>query len=94
LGWTYDAAQYALVRDAILRGLDVHAEPNGSAFLKDLVAFVQDQLGDHPQFPSRRMTNAARYVAADLQGRGILERVGRGSPQRLRRRDSPKGSSF
>lgn len=85
LGWTYDAEQYALVRDRVLEAVDAFAGPDGLALLKDVVAHVQDQLGDHPRFPSGRMTNAARYVAADLQGRGLLERAGPASPQRLRR---------
>ena len=85
LGWTYDATQYALVRAAIDDALDAAGDADGVVLLKDVVAFVQDRLGDHERFPSGRLTNAARYVAADLQGRGALVRVGTGSPQRLRR---------
>ncbi len=85
LGWTYDREQYDLVAARVLAACDAFADADGAVLLKDVVAAVQEHLGDHPAFPSGRLTNAARYVAADLRGRGVLERVGTGSPQRLRR---------
>lgn len=84
LGWTYDAERYRLVREQVLFAVEALADDDGRTLLKDVVAFVQDRLGGHERFPSGRMTNATRYVAADLQGRGVLERVGPASPQRLR----------
>ena len=85
LGWTYDARRYALVRASVLKALDALSGDDGVATLKDIVAFVQHELGEHASFPSGRLTNATRYVCADLQGRGVLIRIGSGSPQRLRR---------
>jgi hypothetical protein len=93
LGWTYDARQYDLVGEQVLLACDALADESGVVLLKDVVAFVQARLGDHPAFPSGRLTNATRYVAADLRGRGVLERVGTASPQRLRHpaRGTPPG---
>ncbi len=85
LGWTYDRVQYDLVAEQVLVAVEALADADGDALLKEVVAFVQTQLGEHPAFPSGRLTNATRYVAADLQGRGTLMRVGHRSPQRLRR---------
>ena len=90
LGWTYDARQYDLVAEQILLACDAIADAGGTVLLRDVVAFVQDRLHDHPAFPSGRLTNATRYVAADLQARGILQRVGDGSPQRLRSGGRPR----
>lgn len=87
LGWTYDRGQYDLVAEQALAALDALRNADGEVLLKDIVAFVQTQLGEHERFPSGRLTNATRYVTADLQGRGILMRVRRSSPQRLRRVD-------
>lgn len=89
LGWTYDSRQYALVRQHVLTAVEALAGPDGWTLLKDIVAFVQQHLGAHEAFPSGRLTNAARYVAADLQGRKVLERAGAASPQRLRHRVGP-----
>lgn len=86
LDWTYDRAQYDLVAEQVLVAADALEDDDGTVLLKDVVAFVQAQLEAHPAFPSGRLTNATRYVAADLQGRGTLHRVGTSSPQRLRRR--------
>ncbi len=82
LGWTYDAEQYELVAARVLATVDA---AGADVLLKEVVAAVQEALGSHPAFPSGRMTNAARYVAADLVGRGVLERVEAAGPRRLRR---------
>lgn len=82
--WTYDAAQYDAVADAILVAMDLHERDDGTVLLKDVVAFVQDQMGEHELFPSGRMTNATRYVKVDLEARGVLARVVGSSPQALR----------
>lgn len=84
LGWTYDARQYDLVAEQVRLACEVLADDGGTVLLKDVVAFVQSRLQDHPAFPSGRLTNATRYVMADLRGRGAVERVGTTSPQRLR----------
>ena len=86
LGWTYDEEQYALVREEARRAIDALGDVDGVVALKDVVAFVQDRLGDHAAFPSGRFTNATRYVVADLVGRGELEFVGARSPRRVRLR--------
>lgn len=83
--WTYDGEQYDAVAQAILSAMDRLAREDGTVLLKDVVAFVQDQLGNHELFPSGRMTNAARYVKVDLEARGVLQRVEGSSPQALRR---------
>jgi hypothetical protein len=85
MGWTYDSEQYALVRNGVLDAVAALGDDDRGVLLKDIVAFTQERLGGHVRFPSGRLMNATRYVAADLQGRGLLERVGQGSPQRLRR---------
>lgn len=84
IGWTYDAAQYAAVRAAILDAVELHAEAaDGGVRLQAIVEHVQGALGGDPLFPSGRMTNATRYVAADLEGRGLLRRLP-GRPVRVR----------
>ncbi len=67
--WTYDARQYDVVADAILRAMDLLEREDGTVLLKDVVSFVQGELGDHELFPSGRMTNATRYVKVDLEAR-------------------------
>lgn len=95
IGWTYDALQYRLVRQAVLDAYSALEESgangNGVA-LQSIVAFVQDRLGSHAQFPSGRLTNATRYVAADLEGRGLFVRLP-GRPVRLRTTPSPEPGS-
>lgn len=82
--WTYDARQYDVVADAILRAMALLERDDGTVLLKDVVAFVQEELGDHELFPSGRLTNATRYVKVDLEARGVLGRVAARSPQALR----------
>lgn len=82
--WTYDASQYDAVAACILDAMEIVARDDGTALLKDVVAFVQRELGDDPLFPSGKMTNATRYVKVDLEARGILARIEGSSPQALR----------
>ena len=82
--WTLPVDQWELVRDVILEVLD-DADDEDGVLLKSVVATVQARLEDHPAFPGRRLTNFARYVKVDLQGRGLVEVVPRSSPQRIRR---------
>lgn len=51
VGWTYDARQYALVREQVLTAVVALAGEDGTTALKDVVAFVQGQLGEHEAFP-------------------------------------------
>lgn len=83
--FTIEAEQYTLLRDAILRAVDLFADDEGEALLKDVVAFVQETLGDHARFPKGRMTNYTRYTKTDLEARGELARVAKKTPQRVRR---------
>lgn len=79
LGWTYDRVPYDLVTEQILVAVEALADAEGDVLLKEVVTFVQTQLGEHPVFPSGRLTNATRYVAADLQGPRHVD--ARGAPQ-------------
>ena len=81
--FTISSEQYTLVRDAIFAGIE--ASGGGTVLLKDVVAFVQAELGDHAAFPNGRMTNYTRYTKTDLEARGEVERIARSSPQRIRR---------
>lgn len=83
--FTIEAEQYRLIRRALLDAVDMLASDSGEALLKEMVAVVQDRLGEHPRFPNGRMTNYARYVKTDLEARGELSRVPNSSPQRVRR---------
>lgn len=78
--FTIEAEQYRLVRRAILEALGAGDE----VLLKEVVAYVQTQLGAHKLFPKGRMTNYARYTKTDMEARGELRRVAGSSPQRLR----------
>lgn len=81
-GWTMDLTQYELVRDHIVEVLSENAG-DGGFLLKDLVAAIQDRLGDHPAFPNGRLRNYCTYTKVDLEARGVVERVATG-PQRVR----------
>lgn len=82
--FTIEVEQYDLLVQSILDAAERYADAAGEVLLKDIVAHVQADLGDHPRFPSGRMTNFTRYVKVDLEARGYLQRVERKSPQRLR----------
>ncbi len=83
-GWTLPVEQWELLREVILDVVD-DADPERGALLKTIVATTQARLGDHPAFPGGRLTNFARYVKVDLEGRGLLQVVPGSSPQRVRR---------
>lgn len=83
--WTLPQEQWELVRDVVLEVVD-DADPEQGALLKTIVATTQARLERHPAFPGGRLTNFARYVKVDLEGRGLLEVVPGSSPQRVRRR--------
>lgn len=81
--WTIEQAQYEPLRALILRVVEDLDEGDGVP-LKTLVAAAEAELTGHPRFPSGRFTNWIRFVKVDLECEGLLERVGRGSPQRVR----------
>lgn len=83
--FTIEAAQYAVIRDAILDAVDRLHDEKGEVKLEAIRKHVQSALGSHPLFPKGRMTNYTRYVKTDLEARGELERVPKSSPQRVRR---------
>jgi hypothetical protein len=81
--WTIEAAQYEALRTVILRTVEDLDEGVGVE-VKALIAAAEVELAGHPRFPSGRFTNWVRFVKVDLECEGVLERVGRGSPQRVR----------
>ena len=82
--WTIEAAQYEALREFILRTLEDLDEGAGVE-VKTLIAAAEVELADHPRFPSGRFTNWVRFVKVDLECEGVIERVGRSSPQRIRK---------
>ncbi|MBX9718868.1 MAG: hypothetical protein K2X36_08500 [Microbacteriaceae bacterium] len=84
-GWTIALEQYELLVAAILEAVDAFADEDGTMRLQAVVEHGQRVLGDHPAFPGGRLTNYVRYTKVDLEARGVLERVPKSSPQRIRR---------
>lgn len=82
--WTIGADQYDLLRAFILAGIDQLDDGEG-ALLQELILAAELELAGHPSFPSGRFTNWIRFVKVDLECEGVIERVGRKSPQRVRR---------
>ncbi len=86
-GWTIALEQYELLVSAILATIDAFAADDGSAPLQLIVDNAQRDLGSHPAFPGGRLSNYVRYTKVDLEARGIVERIPKSSPQRVRRVD-------
>ena len=82
--FTIEAEQYTLIRTAIFQAIELFQNENGETLLKDIVKFVQENLGNHARFPKGRMTNYTRYTKTDLEARGELERIPKSSPQMVR----------
>jgi len=82
--WTIGADQYEVLRAFILAGIDQLDDGEG-ALLQELVLAAELELAGHPLFPSGRFTNWIRFVKVDLECEGVIERVGKKSPQRVRR---------
>ncbi|MFJ4038589.1 DUF6958 family protein [Microbacterium sp. NPDC090007] len=91
-GWTVALEQYDALVAAILGAVDAFAADDGSVPLKTVVEEVQRQLGQHPAFPGGRLSNYTRYTKVDLEARGVLERIPKSSPQRIRRVDGAESS--
>jgi hypothetical protein len=81
--WTIEQAQYDALRELILRAVADLDEGRGVQ-VGALIAVAEAELTGHPRFPSGRFTNWVRFVKVDLECEGVLERIGRGSPQRVR----------
>ena len=90
--WTIEAAQYEALRELILRTVEDLDEGAGVE-VKTVIAAAEVELAGHPRFPSGRFTNWVRFVKVDLECEGVVARVGRGSPQRIRalRPESSRG---
>lgn len=86
--WTIDVRQYDVLRSFLLGTLDRLDDGRG-VLLQSLVAIAELELAGHPLFPSGRFTNWIRFVKVDLECEGVIERVGRSSPQRIRLTTSP-----
>ncbi len=84
-GWTIAVEQYELLTECILATIDAFAGSDGTVTLQTLVDEAQRKLGDHPAFPGGRLSNYVRYTKVDLEARGVVERIPRSSPQRVRR---------
>lgn len=83
-GWTIAVEPYDLLVDVILGTIDAFAADDGSVPLKVIVDEAQ-RLGTHAAFPGGRLSNYVRYTKVDLEARGVVERVPKSSPQRVRR---------
>ncbi len=82
--WTIGADQYDVLRKFIMDGIDQLDDGEG-ALLQELILAAELELSGHPLFPSGRFTNWIRFVKVDLECEGEIERVGKKSPQRVRR---------
>lgn len=81
--WTIAVDQYDPLRELILRVVADLDDGDGVA-LGAIIAAAETELSGLPQFPSGRFTNWVRFVKADLECEGVLHRVPRSSPQRIR----------
>ena len=81
--WTIELVQYEALRELILRVLD-DPDDGAGVELKTLITAAESELAGHPSFPSGRFTNWIRFVKVDLECEGVIERVHRSSPQRVR----------
>jgi hypothetical protein len=81
--WTIEQEQYQVLRDFILTKIEDLDHGQG-VFLKTLIEAAEVELAGHPRFPNGRFTNWIRFVKVDLECEGVLCRVGRTSPQRVR----------
>ncbi|MHA7209955.1 DUF6958 family protein [Arthrobacter sp. MDT1-65] len=84
-GWTISLEQYDLLVEVILGAIDVFAADDDTVPLKVVVDEAQSRLGSHPAFPNGRLSNYVRYTKVDLEARGLVERIPKSSPQRIRR---------
>ncbi|PPB50375.1 hypothetical protein C4K88_00180 [Arthrobacter pityocampae] len=84
-GWAIALEQYDLLVDVILTTIDAFAADDGTVALQVIVNEAQTRLGSHPAFPAGRLSNYVRYTKVDLEARGLVERIPRSSPQRVRR---------
>lgn len=86
--WTIDIEQYQPLRELILKYVKELDKGEG-VFVGDLILIAEAELTGHPKFPSGKFTNWIRFVKVDLEVEGLLERVGKSSPQRVRLASHP-----
>ncbi len=84
--WTIDIKQYEPLRKLILNYVKKLDKGDG-VFLKELILIAEDELAGHPMFVSGKFTNWIRFVKVDLEAEGLIERVGKSSPQKIRLSD-------
>jgi hypothetical protein len=78
-----DIEQYNALRTLIVTNLKLLDDGDGVT-LKELILIAEEELAGHPKFTSGRFTNWIRFVKVDLELEGVVERVGKPSPQRIR----------
>lgn len=81
--WTIDIKQYEPLRKLILKYVKKLDKGDGVS-LKELIMIAEDELTGHPMFESGKFTNWIRFVKVDLEVEGVIERVGKSSPQRVK----------
>lgn len=81
--WTIAEEQYDLLRTFILNTLE-ELDAGDGVLLKELIEIAEVELAGNKNFPSGRFTNWIRFVKVDLECEGVIERVGKKSPQRIR----------
>ena len=87
--WTIDIKQYEPLRELILKYVKKLDKGEG-VFLKELILIAEDELTGHPMFVSGKFTNWIRFVKVDLEVEGLIEKVGKSSPQKIRLSDTKK----
>jgi hypothetical protein len=90
--WTIDIKQYEPLRNLILKYVKELDRGDG-VFIKDLIMIAEDELTGHPMFVSGKFTNWIRFVKVDLEVEGLIERIGKTSPQRIRLTDKEKANA-
>lgn len=81
--WTIAEEQYDVLRAFILNTLE-ELDSGDGVLLKELIEIAEVELAGNENFPSGRFTNWIRFVKVDLECEGVIERVGKKSPQRIR----------
>jgi len=78
-----DLEKYQALRDLILKETR-RLDKGEGAYLHDLVLLAEEKLTGHPKFENGRFTHWLRFVKVDLEVEGLIERVPKSSPQRIR----------
>lgn len=81
--WSMDLEKYQALRDLILKETR-RLDKGEGAYLHDLVLLAEEKLTGHPKFENGRFTHWLRFVKVDLEVEGLIERVPKSSPQRIK----------